>query len=80
MTVFLKNALQPCIIDEAFLSHKMRIFALKASIGTFDLVLESGEEGVILASFRSKRAGVEALSDIFRTLTAGKETLTYEKV
>ena len=79
MTVFLKNALQPCIIDEA-LSHKMRIFALKASIGTFDLVLESGEEGVILASFRSKRAGVEALSDIFRTLTAGKETLTYEKV
>jgi hypothetical protein len=79
MTVFLKNALQPCIIDEA-LSHKMRIFALKASIGTFDLVLESGEEGVILASFRSKRAGVEALSEIFRALTAGKEFLGHEKV
>jgi hypothetical protein len=79
MTVFLKNAMQPCIIDEA-LSHKMRIFALKASVGTFDLVLETGEEGVILASFRTKRAGVDALSDIFRTLTAGKETLTYEKV
>ena len=67
----IKNALQPCIIDEA-LSHKKRIFALKASIGTFDLVLETGEEGVILASFRTKKAGIDALADIFRTLTAGK--------
>ena len=79
MTVFLKNAMQPCIIDEA-LSHKMRIFALKASIGTFDLVLESGEEGVILASFRTKRAGVEALSDIFDSLVGKKEVMHYEKV
>ena len=79
MTVFLRNALQPCIIDEA-LSHKMRIFAIKTSVDTYDLVLETGEEGVVLASFRSKRAGVEALSEIFRTLTAGKEFLGHEKV
>ena len=79
MTVFLKNAMQPCIIDEA-LSHKMRIFALKASVGAYDLVLETGEEGVVLASFRSKRAGVEALSEIFRTLTAGKDFLGHENV
>ena len=79
MTVFLKTALQPCIIDEA-LSHKMRIFALKASVGAYDLVLETGEEGVVLASFRSKRAGVEALSEIFRTLTAGKDFLGHENV
>ena len=79
MTVFLKNALQPCIIDEA-LSHKMRIFALKTSVGAFDLVLETGEEGVVLASFRSKRAGIAALSEIFRTLTAGKDFLGHEKV
>ena len=79
MTVFLKNALQPCIIDEA-LSHKMRIFALKTSVGTFDLVLETGEEGVILASFHSKRAGIAALSEIFRALTGGKEIFQNEKV
>lgn len=79
MTVFIKNALQPCIIDEA-LSHKMRIFALKASLGTFDLVLETGEEGVILASFHSKKAGISALSDIFNSLVGKKEVLHYEKV
>ena len=79
MTVFFKYALQPCIIDEA-LSHKMRIFALKASVDVFDLVLETGEEGVVLASFRSKRAGIAALSEIFRTLTAGKDFLGHEKV
>ena len=79
MTVFIKNSLQPCIIDEA-LSHKMRIFALKASVGAYDLVLETGEEGVVLASFRSKRAGIAALSEIFRTLTAGKDFLGHENV
>ena len=79
MTVFLRYALQPCIIDEA-LGHKMRIFALKTSVGTFDLVLETGEEGVVLASFRSKRAGIAALSEIFRTLTGGKDFSEHEKV
>ena len=79
MTVFLRYALQPCIIDEA-LGHKMRIFALKTSVGAYDLVLETGEEGVILASFRSKRAGIAALSEIFRTLTGGKEVFPNEKI
>ena len=79
MTVFLRNALQPCIIDEA-LSHKMRIFALKTSVGAYDLVLETGEEGVILASFRSKRAGIAAISEIFRALTAGKDFSGHEKI
>lgn len=64
LSVFLRNAIEPCIVEERGGGH-LRIFVLKKSEKGFDLICEYDDNGVVLASFKSHKSAMEALENIF---------------